>query len=391
MTERARCYDCHRPAAHCLCGLIRPVDHRTEFLILQHPRERGHAFNTARLAELSLRRATVRVGHGADLGADTSLAEELEGYGLLYPSPGALDLSQLAPEDRPEKLIVLDGTWHHARAMYRDIKPLQSLPHYTLPPGQVSGFRIRKQPKEYCLSTIEAIQSALECLEPDTAGLDTLLAPFDAMQTQHMSAMGSPTPRRKKPRPAKERVPLPPELREAYGSLVVVYGEMSPISREGEPRQLLTFSALRPATGERLERVIAEPAQGERSALLEEHWGFLRLSQEELETACSIEELRGAWRAFRQPGDVMAAWSRSTLDVIGQHLPEQGPTLLLKAAYCNRRAERGCLEQIVVKEHLLTDAELSLHQRTLSRTRERLHNAAVMADLLHRLESVSQA
>ncbi|QDV06769.1 DTW domain protein [Planctomycetes bacterium Poly30] len=379
MSERVRCYDCHRPAAHCLCELITPIEHRTEILILQHPRERGHAFNTARIAEMALRNATVRVGHGAELGADDALAADLRGYGLLYPRPGALDLSQLAPVDRPEKLIVLDGTWHHARAMYRDIEPLQSLPHFTLPAGQVSGFRIRKQPKDYCLSTIEAIQSALACLEPDTQGLDTLLRPFEAMQTQHMAAMGTPTPRRRKPRPFKEKSPLPPELKDAYGSLVVTYAEMGPFREPGEPRLLLTFAALRPATGERMQRVIACPDQPE------EMWAFLRLSQEERQQACSIEDLRAAWRAFRRPNDVMAAWSRSTLDVIGSHLPEQGPTLLLKAAYCNRRAERGCLEQIVVKENLLTADELERNQRELSRTDERLHNAAVMAALLHEI------
>ena len=114
-------------------------------------------------------------------------------------------------------------------------------------------------------------------------------------------------------------------------------------------------------------------------------WAFLRLSQEEMQTACSIDELRAAWREFRRPNDVMAAWSRSTLDVIGLHLPEQGPTLLLKAAYCNRRAERGCLEQIVVKEELLTPEELNRNQSRLSRTQERLQNAAVMAERLHRI------
>ena len=76
----------------------------------------------------------------------------LEGFGLLYPSPSARDLSQLPKAERPTKLVVLDGTWHHARAMYHYMDVLHGLPHYTLPAGLVSGFRIRKQPKSYCLS-----------------------------------------------------------------------------------------------------------------------------------------------------------------------------------------------------------------------------------------------
>lgn len=243
----------------------------------------------------------------------------------------------------------------------------------------MSGFKIRKQPKDYCLSTIEAIQSALVCLEPETPGLDALLRPFEAMQRQHMDAMGTPTPRRRKPRPSKEKSPLPPELKEAFESLVVTYAEMGPYREPGQPRLLLTFAAMRPATGERMQRVIACPDQPEAM------WAFLRLSPEERRNACSIEELRSAWGEFRRPNDVMAAWSRSTLDVIGSHLPEQGPTLLLKAAYCNRRAERGCLEEIVVKENLLTAEGLDRNQRELSRTDERLHNAVVMAEMLHRI------
>ena len=54
MPPRDRCYDCFRPTEHCLCRWIEPVDNRTGILVLQHPKERGHAFNTVRLARLAL-------------------------------------------------------------------------------------------------------------------------------------------------------------------------------------------------------------------------------------------------------------------------------------------------------------------------------------------------
>ncbi len=376
MTDRARCYDCHRPEAHCLCHLIEPIDHVTEILILQHPRERAHAFNTARLAERSLRHATMKVGYGSELAKDEALVRELEGCGLLYPRPGALDLSQVPADERPKKLVVLDGTWHHARAMYRDIPTLQGLTHYTLPAGQVSGFRIRKQPKDYCLSTVEAIQSALECLEPETPGLEALLRPFDAMQQQHIDSMGSPTPRRKKPKRVREGSQLPPQLKDEFESLVVVYGEMSPVTVQGERRQLLTFAAERPATGERMIHVLRN------AGVTEEEWSFLRLDLRDIQTGSTLAELQAAWDAFRRPGDAMGAWSRSTLNVIGAHLQNCGPTVLLKAAYCNRHKERGCLEQLVVREGLIAAEELARREREMSRTEERLLNAVVMAQFL---------
>lgn len=378
MTARVRCYDCHRPEAHCLCDLIAPIDHATKILILQHPRERAHAFNTARIVERSLRRAEVIVDHGGNLASDMSLAGRLEGFGLLYPSPGAKDLSQLSPAERPNKLVVLDGTWHHARAMYRDIRPLHDLPHYTLPPGEVSGFRIRKQPRSHCLSTLEAVRSALVCLEPGNRGVDALLRPFEAMQAQHLAAIGSPTPRRKKPKRPREGPTLPPALEGAFDALVVVYAEMSPVSVEAAPRQLLTFAAERPATGERLERIVAG------GSAPWEAWPFLRLDASAIRAGTSIDELRRAWRAFQRPGDAMAAWSQSTLDVIEAHLGASMPTVAMKGVYCDRRRFRGCLEQIVAKEELFSRAALEHNQSELSRTEERLGNAVAVARLLHR-------
>lgn len=373
MTDRARCYDCHRPGAYCLCHLIEPIENSTEILILQHPRERAHAFNTARLAERSLQGARMKVGYGTDLAKDEELNRELADCGLLYPRPGALDLSQVPESERPKKLVVLDGTWHHARAMYRDMPVLHGLTHYTLPAGQVSAFRIRKQPKDYCLSTVEAIHSALVCMEPETPGLDRLLKPFEVMQQQHIDSMGDPSPRRKKPKRKREGAQLPPQLKDELESLVVVYAEMSPVTVHGEPRQLLTFAAERPATGERMIHVLKGAAES--GARCE----FLRLNDDALAHASTLPELQAAWDAFHRPNDAMAAWSRSTLNVIEAHLDRCGETVLLKAAYCNRHQGRGCLEQLVVQEELITPEELERREREMSRTEERLLNAVLIA------------
>ncbi|MEC7231450.1 MAG: DTW domain-containing protein, partial [Planctomycetota bacterium] len=67
MPPRDRCYDCFRPTEHCLCRWIEPVDNRTGILVLQHPKERGHAFNTVRLARLALKRSEVIAGYVPDL------------------------------------------------------------------------------------------------------------------------------------------------------------------------------------------------------------------------------------------------------------------------------------------------------------------------------------
>lgn len=379
MSERVRCYECYRPQAHCLCGLVGQVKNKTEIVILQHTRERAHAFNTARIAEMSLARAEVRVGFIEDLAHDPSLRGRLEGFGLLYPSADARDLSQLPEGERPSKLVVLDGTWHHAKAMYRFIDALHGLPHYTLPAGQVSGFRIRQQPKSYCLSTLEAIQSALRCLEPDLAGLDDLLRPFDAMQSRHLASTGIPRPRKRKQR---ERAPgprLPEALGRGFGSLVIVYGELSPISVRGAPRDLLTFAAVRPATGEGFHRVLADVA------IDPEHLPLLRLTSSDLEGAVPIADARAEWRDFLRPGDTVAAWSKSTLDVIARHFEGWGDVLSIKGHYRNLGRCSGALEEIIAEEELRKGEPAQPPILATTRTSERLDNAAAVALLLHGL------
>ncbi len=396
MSERARCLDCYRPEAHCLCSLVTPIEHKTDILILQHPRERAHPFNTARLAQRSLVGSRLVVDHAPKLNESAELAAELKGCGLLYPRPGAKDLSQLRPEERPEKLVVIDGTWHHARAMYRDIEALHDLPHYTLPAGEVSGFKIRKQPKEYCLSTLEAIHSALKCLEPETPNLDSLLRPFEAMQTMQLASMHSPNPRTKRKRDKSKQVPhLPAALVDRFDSLVVAYGEVNPI-RCGDirpfkgPRPLLTFAAERPSTGERLEATLDHPTESPFSAD-DEALRFLRLSQEEAANRVSVEELRAAWKGFCRPGDTLAVWNRGTLAYIQTVLPELDERLYLKSAYCNLRPLRGMLEEIVLAEGLLTAEEADRHQKELSRTKERLANAVAVAHFLKRYGAEQKA
>lgn len=375
--ERATCYACNRPQDHCLCAEVRVVENRTPILILQHQRERGHAFGTARLAEMGLRQAELLVDFQGRLQHDGSLAAKLEGCGLLYPHASALDLSRLEPHQVPKKLVVIDGTWRHARSMYRDIPGLSDLPHYTLPAGQVSGFEIRKQPEEHCLSTLEAIHSALQCLEPETPDLDDLLRPFQAMQKQQLIAMQPHSPRSKKPSRWRKSRRLPQPLVDGFDSLVVAYGESSTVGTSQRPRHLLTFAAERPSTGERMQLVLEEYAQHER------HLPYMRLAPDDLAGAISLSEFHAAWQAFSRPGDVVAAWNKSTLDLLRGELPGFGASLSLKGAYFNLRRSRGALQEIVLIEKLLSPEQLHHNQTQLSRTQERLESALVLTSFLH--------
>lgn len=95
---------------------------------------------------------------------------------ILYPGPQSINLSPLSKTARreliphpPRRLVifVIDGTWATARKMMRLSRNLGQLPRLSFTPDRPSNFRVRKQPKPECYSTIEAIYHLLELLQPD--------------------------------------------------------------------------------------------------------------------------------------------------------------------------------------------------------------------------------
>jgi DTW domain-containing protein YfiP len=151
---------------------------------LQHHREFRHPVGTARIARLGLQRIQVRVARRARaLAVDAQVPGRTA---LLYPHPDARRLRDLPREQYPENLLLLDGTWSQASAMYRANAWLHRLPHVALQPVSESRYRIRRQPRLGCLSTIEALVQALRQLEPETIGLDGLLQVFDGMVQQQI-------------------------------------------------------------------------------------------------------------------------------------------------------------------------------------------------------------
>lgn len=178
--HRARCYRCFKAAATCICGSLERVENATGIVILQHPRERFHAIGTVRFARLGLSNVRVLPCLPGD-HAGAVQAQLPAGAALLYPSEAARDLATLPAEERPRHLVILDGTWTHARKLYRAQRWLHELPHLRLRPSEPSRYRLRREPRHDYVATIEAIVAALRILEPRLDGLDGLLASFAAM------------------------------------------------------------------------------------------------------------------------------------------------------------------------------------------------------------------
>ena len=373
--ERPTCYRCFRPAAFCLCAAIPAVDNRTEVVILQHPRERTHPFGTARLAALGLGRVDVQVDFLGRLRRDPTPLGALDGAALLYPHPSARDVTTLAPHERPRRLFVIDGTWHHARTLYRDIPVLHALPHLTLPAHLRSAFQIRQQPSQHCLSTIEAVVHALRALEPETAALEALLAAFDTMQAGQLALPRDAGRPHKQKRPQASRA-IPRRLVEGYASLVIAYAEstLDPAAPGG--RRLLCCAAARPATGARFVGVLCDPTP------TDAHLAHLGLRREVVDRGLSPEAFQSAWARFLGDSDNLAAWNQSTLDLLCDAAGLARGGVALKAAYHNLRRHRGALEDVVRLEQLGAPGAPVVGDG--GRAQARLENAVQLAEFLHR-------
>ena len=193
--QRPACYRCFKPKATCICASIEIVDNKTGVIVLQHPHERFHPIGTARIAQLGL--ARVRVEPCTPWADHSAIAARFpDRTALLYPAADARDLCSIAVDERPHHLVVIDGTWFHAKKIYDAHPWLGALPHVSLAPPMPSLFRgVRRQPKApfgahaavLCISTLEAIVQALGILEPETTGLDRLLTSFSAMVERQAS------------------------------------------------------------------------------------------------------------------------------------------------------------------------------------------------------------
>lgn len=164
-----------------MCASIERVANQTGLIILQHPRERLHPLGTARIARLGF--TQVRVETCSQWMVDAAPPIDIPAQSaLLYPLAGAHDLRTVPPTERPRHLIILDGTWFHAKKIYDAHRWLHEMPHVRITPDGPSGYRgTRAEPKAQYVATVEAIIYALRVLEPQTPGLDGLLRSFAAM------------------------------------------------------------------------------------------------------------------------------------------------------------------------------------------------------------------
>jgi DTW domain-containing protein YfiP len=166
----------------CVCALVPELAPRTKVVILQHPRERKVAIGTAKMAARCLKGARVVVGVELDQDPRVKplLADPERPPVLLWPGPGAKDLTREPPRG-PVTLVAVDGTWHLAKRLLEKNPGIAALPRYGISPSAPSAYRIRREPRAECLSTIEALSQALGVLEGEPEAYARMMLPFRAM------------------------------------------------------------------------------------------------------------------------------------------------------------------------------------------------------------------
>ena len=307
---RAMCARCRRPQSVCYCAALPRLDTRTRVVILQHPRERDMPIGTARMASLCLPNSQLHVGVRWD---DAAVFTE-PGHTpiLLYPGPGARDILR-DPPPGPVTLVVVDGTWSQAKTVVRDNPLLRALPRYAFATPEPSQYRIRREPDEKFVSTIEALMHVLGALEGEPARFRPLLDPLTAMVDAQLRCQAErPSHRIKKPRvPRPPRVP--PELVERFGDLVCVIAEANAWPyRDGEPSppdELIQIAAERVATGERFVGFAAPRALSPST--------LFHTELDEAQLSGTPDELRAALAAFSRPSDIPCVWGHYGAELIG--------------------------------------------------------------------------
>lgn len=316
--------------------------------MLQHPHERSHPFGTAKLVRLCMPNADVHVPIPGFTGTLEKQVAVPDDAAVLFPHPDAPDLATLPPSQHPSTLIVLDGTWGHAKRLYRENSWLHDRPHVRLTPSAPSRYRIRREPKPEYISTIEAIVAALRLLEPEQhAGLDALLAAFDRMIDQQISHRSDRRVQRFKVHKHRESRARPAEL--ADDRLIVAYAEARERDDDiADDRQLLHWVAARVRDGETFEAVLRVDAATMPSAA---HLGHIGLTRTQLLQGEDIATARARFDAFIDGDAPTAAWTGTTFAWGRALLRPDSPRILLKTVYCNVSQRRaGYLEQVVARE-----------------------------------------
>ena len=216
------CPHCGKPMPLCICDSVTPLENRISLLILQHPQEQDRALGTARLTARHFPNAVVRIGlswpslskalgrpvhdpsRWAVLYLGSAKVEDLntDAEIVAINRKGEMEEGQSAILNSIEGVVLLDGTWSQAKALWWRNAWMLKCQRVILGPKHPSRYgQLRKEPRRDGLSTIEAAGMLIGALErrPDiTATLDASFGRMLARYRQVQREMPELAPKPKK-------------------------------------------------------------------------------------------------------------------------------------------------------------------------------------------------
>jgi DTW domain-containing protein YfiP len=219
------CPSCHKPLPLCVCDSITPIENRISLLILQHPQEQDRALGTARLTALHFKNAVLKIGlswpslskalgrpvHdpqrwavlylGSAKVADLDTDREV----VAINRKGEVEDNQRGILKDIEGIVLLDGTWSQAKALWWRNAWMLKCQRVILGPARPSLYgKLRREPRRDGLSTIEAAAMLLAALEkrPDIEA--TLSASFERMLAGYREAQAEMPELAPKPKPKSD-------------------------------------------------------------------------------------------------------------------------------------------------------------------------------------------
>jgi DTW domain-containing protein YfiP len=218
------CPSCTKPLPLCICDSITGIENRISLLILQHPQEQDRALGTARLLALHFKNAVLKIGlswpslskalgrpvhdpsRWAVLYLGSAKVAELDTDRdiVAINRKGEVEDNQRATLKDIEGIVLLDGTWSQAKALWWRNAWMLKCQRVILGPAKPSAYgKLRREPRRDGLSTIESAAMLLAALEkrPDieatlSAGFERMLAKY--RQAQHAMPELAPKPKPKR-------------------------------------------------------------------------------------------------------------------------------------------------------------------------------------------------
>jgi tRNA-uridine aminocarboxypropyltransferase len=218
----ADCPHCGKPLPLCICDSIARLESRISLLILQHPQEQDRALGTAQLTALHFKNAVVKIGLSwpslskalgrpvADpsrwavlyLGSAKASDLDTDSEIVAINRKGEREDNQRAILNRIEGIVLLDGTWSQAKALWWRNPWMLKCQRVILGPRRPSRYgQLRREPRRDGLSTIEAAAMLLAALEkrPDIAA--ALNESFERMLARYREVQRTMPELAPRPRP----------------------------------------------------------------------------------------------------------------------------------------------------------------------------------------------